>query len=245
MRWIYIDHREIRSVNGRSGITVIGLVLAAMLIASSAAAAPPAKGFAAYRISLSSPMGQRSILLNESSSPADKAGFSDLVLQLIGTQQNLTYSRLVNASEDFLPYFPSVAPQSLDYKGTNLSLQVNVTASGTADVTFEGSQYTTKVLEISVVASYGNRSIEANGTVQTFPSSLVYSASVGSGFVHVDVTLQATDLPLNSSGSQVSGSAYVGAGVGMGAAALGGVFLIRRRERKTKQPEEKPLHWVD
>jgi LPXTG-motif cell wall-anchored protein len=232
-------------VNRRSSITVIGLALAAMLIASSAAAAQPVRGFAAYKISLSSPMGQRSLLLNESSSPSDKAGFSDLVLQLIGTQQNLSYSRLVNASEDFLPYLPSVAPQSLDYKGTGYSLQANVTAPGTADVTFDGSQYTMNVMAISFAASYGNRSIEANGTVETFPSSLVYSVSVGSGFVRVDVTLQATDLPLTSPDSQVSSTTYVGAGVGMGAAALGGVFLIRRRERKAKQPEEKPLHWVD
>ena len=232
-------------MNRRSSTTVIGLALAAMLIASSVAAAQPAEGFATYKVSLSSPMGQRSLLLNESSSPSNRAGFSDLVLQLIGTQQNLTYSRLVNASEDFLPYLPSLAPQSLNYKGASYSLQLNVTAPGTADLTFGGNQYTMSVLAMSVAGSYGNRSIEANGTVETFPSSLVYSVSVVSGFVRVVVTLQATDLPLTSPDSQVSSTAYVGAGVGIGAAALGGAFLISRKERKAKQPEEKPLHWVD
>lgn len=220
--------------------------MAALLIASSVAAAQPVRGFASYRITLSSPMGQHSVLVNESFSPSARAGYSDLVLQLIGTQQNLTYSRLVNASEDFLPYLPSVAPQSLNYSnGTSYSLHVNVTASGTEDVTFEGSQYTMNLLTLSGSASYGNRSIVANGTVETFPSALVYSASLESGMVQLKAVLQATDLPLNSPGSQISTSTYVGTGVGVGAAALGGAFLMRRRERKTKQQEQKPLHWVD
>jgi hypothetical protein len=245
-RWLYIEHATIRGVNKRSGIPLIGLALAALLIASSAAAAQPVRGFADYRISLTYPMGQRSILLNESYSPSDRAGYSELVLQLIGTQQNLTYSRLVNASEDFLPYLPSVAPQSLDYSnGTSYSLHVNVTASGTKDVTFQGSQYSMNVLAISIAASYENRSFKANGTVETFPSALVYDISVGGGFVLLTAVLQATDLPLTLPDSQTPTATYVGAGVGIGAAALGGVFLIRRRETKTKHPEEKPLHWVD
>ena len=233
-------------MNGKSRISVFGLVLAALLVASSVAAAQPASGFAAYKFSLSSPMVQRSVLLNESVGPSNRAGYSDLVLQLIGTQQNFTYTRLVNASEDFLPYLPSVAPQSLDYSnGTRYSLHLNVTSSGTAVATFEGSQYTMNLLAISIAASYGNSSIKANGTVETFPSTLVYSASFESGLDRLNMLLQATDLPLTSSGSQVSSAAYVGTGVGIGAAALGGAFLIRRRERKTKHSEEKPLHWVD
>jgi len=233
-------------VKGRSSLSLIGLGLAALLIATSAAAAQPVNGFAAYKISLSSPVGQRSMLVNESVSPSDRAGFSDLVLQLIGAQQNLTYSRLVNASEDFLPYLPNVALLSLVYgNSTSYSLHVNTSATGTADVTFEGSQYTMNVFAISVAASYGGKSIEGNGTVETFPSALIYSASIGSSLVRLDTVLQATDLPLTSPDSQMPAATYVGTGVGIGAAALGGAFLIRRRERKTKQPEEKPLHWVD
>jgi hypothetical protein len=246
MRWLYIERTRVWSVNRRGGISVIGVALAALLVASSVAAAQPVKGFATYKISLSSPMGQQSMLLNESYSPSDRSGYSDLVLQLIGTQQNLTYSRLVNASENFLPYLPTMALQSLDYSnGTRYSLHVNVTASGTSAVTFQRSQYTMNVLALSVAASYGNRSIKANGTVETFPSALVYSANFGGGFVRLDAVLQATNLPLTSPVSQTPNATYVGAGVGIGAVALGGAFLIRRRERKTKHPEEKPLHWVD
>jgi len=232
-------------VNIRSSKLVIGLALVALLVATSAAAAQPVRGFADYKISLSSPLGQRSVLVNESFSPSSSAGYSDLVLQLVGAQQNLTYSRLVNASENFLPYLPGVAPQSLDYNGKNYGLHVNVSSSGKAAVTFEGSQYTMNVIEISVAASYRGTSIKANGTVETFPSALVYSVSVGSGLVRLDAVLEATDLPLASPSPQVPSATYIGAGVGMGAAALGGAFLISRRERKTKQQEEKPLHWVD
>jgi len=246
MRWLYIEHTTIWGVKRRISIAVLGVTLAAMLIASSAAAANPVSGFAAYKITLSSPMGQRSMLVNESSTPTDRAGYSDLVLKLIGTQQNLTYSRLVNASVDFLPYLPSLAPQSLDYgSGTRYSLRVNMTVSGTADVTFQGSQYTMSVVALSILASYGSTTIKANGTVETFPSTLIYSAGVGGGMVRLEAVLQATDLPLTAPDSQMPAATYVGTGVGIGAAALGGAFLIRRKERKTKQAEDKPLHWVD
>jgi MYXO-CTERM domain-containing protein len=246
LRWLYIDHATIRGVNSRGISSVVGLALVCLLFASSAAAAQPVRGFATYKITLSYPMGQRSVLLNESSAPSDRAGYSDLVLELIGTQQNLTYSRLVNASDDFLPYLPSIAPQSLNYSsGAMYSLHASVTASGTKDVMFQGSQYTANVLTISFAASFGNRSLTGTGTVETFPSALVYSASFGASLFKLDVVLVATDLPLTLPDSPSPAAAYVGAGVGMGAAALGGAFLIRRRERKTKQPEGKPLHWVD
>jgi len=242
---LYIEDTRIRGVKGRSGILVTGLALVVLLVSSSATAAQPTSGFAAYKITLSSPMGERSMLVNESFNPSDRAGYSDLVLQLIGTQQNLTYSRLVNASEDFLPYLPSVGLISLAYSGKGYSLNVNATTLGTTELTFGGSQYTMNEFAISVAATYGNRSIDSNGTVETFPSTLIYSASFGSTFVRLDAVLQATDLPLTSNDSQMPAATYVGTGVGIGAAALGGAFLIRRKERKTKQAGEKPLHWVD
>ena len=246
MRWLYIEHRGFRGVKGKSSIPIVGLALVALLVASSAVAAQPVSGYAAYKITLSSPSGEHSMLLNESYGPSDRLGYSDLVLQLTGTQQNLTYSRLVNASEDFLPYLPSIATQSLEYaNGSKYGLRVNVTASGTAGVTFDGSQYTLSVIAISVAASYGNLSVRANGTVETFPSTLVYSATVGGGSDRLSLVLQSTDLPLTSPSSQMPAATYVGAGVGAGVAALGGAFLIRRKERKANQPKEKPLHWVD
>ncbi len=233
-------------MNKRQGSLISGLALVLLLIGSSAAA-QPVRGFATYAVTVSSPKGDHSILVNESVQQSDKAGYSDLTLQVIGGRQNLTYSKLVNASENLFPYLPGIGTQSFDYSnGTAYKVQVNVTSSGTAPVTFKGVQYSLNVLVISVHASYGARSFRVNGTVETFPSTLVYSASVGNHTARLQAVLQATDLPLvPSSSSQMATAAYVGAGIGIGALAVGGAFLLRRREKKVEKQEEKPLHWVD
>ncbi len=222
------------------------MALVALLLASSAVAAQPVRGYAAYQVSITSSRGQHSVLVNETIGPSNKAGYSDLVLQLIGRQQNLTYSKLVNASEDLFPYLPSTATQSFSYSnGTAYSVSLNLTDSGKTAVTFKGSQYNLDVLAISVSASYGDRSIRANGTVETFPSALVYSASIGNSTARLQAVLQSTDLSLVAASSEMPTSAYVGLGAGIGALVLGGAFLIRRREKKAVEQKEKPLHWVD
>lgn len=217
-----------------------------MLLVSSAVASQPARGFVTYQVSLTSPKGQHSVLVTETVGPTSKAGYSDLILQFFGKQQNLSYSRFVNASNVLFPYLPNIASHSFDYtNGTKYSLHVNLTSSGATMVTFKGGQYSLSVLAISISGSYGPRTFRANGTVDTFQSSLVYSASLGNGTAKVEAVLQATDLPLNQSSPQASTAAYVGAGLGIGALALGGVFLIRRRTKKVESKGEKPLHWVD
>jgi len=233
-------------VKPKSGLLVAGLVLVALLVGSAAAASQPVTGFVTYQVSLTSPKGQHSVIVNETVGPSAKAGYSDLVLQLFGTLQNLTYSKFVNSSEVLFPYLPSVAPQSFDYSnGTKYSVHVNVTVAGTKMVTFRGGQYTLDVLAISLSATYGTKSVEANGTIETFPSTLVYSAVVGNSTARLQAVLQATNLSLNSSAPQMATAAYVGAGAGIGALVLGGAFLLKRRERRVKNQEEKPLHWVD
>ena len=233
-------------VNRKSWISIAGFALVALLLVSSAAASQSTKGFVTYQVSLTSPKGQHSVLVTETIGPSSKAGYSDLILQIFGKQQNLSYSRFVNASDNLFPYLPSIASRSFDYSnGTKYSIHVNLTSSGTTMVTFKGSQYALSVLAISISGSYGLRTFRANGTVDTFPSTLVYSASLGNGTAGVEAVLQATDLPLNQPTSQAATAAYVGAGVGIGALALGGVFLIRRRTKKVESREEKPLHWVD
>jgi hypothetical protein len=184
------------------------------------------------------------VLVNESVGPSDKTGYSELTLQLLGGGQNLTYSKLVNASEILFPYLPSVATQSFNYSnGSRYSVRMNVTASGTATVIFRGSTYTLDVLTVSVSASYGSRSIRINGTIEAFPSALVYSASIGNSMAKLQVVLLGTDLPLTS--PSTPSAAYVGASVGVGALALGGALLLTRRGKKVSQQKEKPLHWVD
>ncbi len=244
-RWLYIEGGAKSTVNKKTGISIAGVALVALLLVSSASA-QSAKGFVTYQVSLTSPKGQHSVLVTETVGPSSKAGYSDLILQIIGTQQNLSYSRFVNASDNLFPFLPSVTTRSFDYtNGTKYSVHVNLTASGTTTVTFKGSQYSLSVLDISISGSYGPRTFRASGTVETFPSTLVYSASFGNGTAKVEALLQATDLPLNPPSSQASTAAYVGAGVGIGALALGGGFLIRRRTKKVESKGEKPLHWVD
>ena len=233
-------------MNQKGWISIAGLGLVALLLVSSAAASQSAKGFVTYQVSLTSPKGQHSVLVTETVGPSSRAGYSDLILQIFGTQQNLSYSRFVNASDNLFPFLPSISSRSLDYSnGTKYSIHVNLTSSGTTMVTFKGNQYTLSVLAISISGSYGPRTFRASGTVDTFPSTLVFSASLGNGTAGVEAVLQATDLPLNQPTSQATTAALVGAGVGIGALALGGVFLIRRRTKKVESKEGKPMHWVD
>jgi hypothetical protein len=245
-RCLYIERTAIHLVKGKSRLLFAGLALVALLVGSAAAASQPARGFVAYQVSFTSPKGEHSVLVNETVGPSAKAGYSDLILQLFGTQENLSYSKIVNSSEILFPYLPSVAPQSFSYSnGTKYSVHVNFTAAGTTTVKFRGGQYTLNVLVISFSATYGARNIKGNGTVETFPSTLVYSAAVGNNTARLQAVLQATDLPLISSSPQMTTAAYVGAGAGIGALALAGAFLMRRREKRAKNQEEKPLHWVD
>jgi len=233
-------------VNPKKGFAIAGLAMVVLLLGTSAMAAQSDRGFAAYQVTVVSPKGNHSVLVNETVGLSDKAGYSDLILQFVGTEQNFTYSRFVNASENFFPYLPAVANQSFQYSnGTAIRVSVSVATTGTIPVTFKGSQYNLNVLAITASVSFGNQSAKANGTVETFPSTLVYSASVGNSTYKLQAVLQGTDLPLNGPSSQMTTAAVVGAGLGVGAVALVGAFLFRRREHRVATQGEKPLHWVD
>ena len=233
-------------MRNRSGPLIACLVFAVLLVASSATAAQSNVGFAAYKVVVTTSSGQHSVLVNESVSHSAKLGFSDLVLQLTGSRQNLTYSRLVNSSSHLFPLLSNLASQSLDYgNGTISGVHANLSAAGSATVSFQGSQYTLAVYTFALSAARGNMSFAVNGTLETFPSSLVYSVSASGGAANFEAVLQATNLQLTQSPNSASTVAYVGAGVGVGGIALGAAFLVRRRERKTASKEQKPLHWVD
>jgi phosphotransferase system glucose/maltose/N-acetylglucosamine-specific IIC component len=233
-------------VNRRPTLGVV-CVAALLLTITPVLASGPGQQFAAYEVTATLASGQHSLLVNESISPSDKAGLSVFMLQLTGSSQNLTYSRLLNSSANLLPYFPSLPSQTLDYSnGTTYSIRVNFSSSGTTDVSFQGAQYTLHIFSISVLGFYHNQSVNARGTIEAFPSSLVYSVNVsGSGNAEVQALLQATNLPLVDSSSQSMTAAYVGAGLGVGGIALAAGLLARRRERKAAAQEQKPMHWVD
>jgi hypothetical protein len=228
------------------GLAIAGLALVVLLLSSSAAAAQSDREFAAYRVSVSTPKGVHSVIINETVGPSDKVGYADMILQFVGTEQNFTYSRFVNASENFFPYLPFVGNQSIQYdNGTAYRFQVNITTAGTASTTFKGTQYTMNLMTVSASVRFGNMSAKGSGTVETFPSTLVYSASVGNSTYKLQAVLQATDLSLNAPSSQMTTAAVVGAGIGVGAVAVIGAFWFRRREHRVATQGEKPLHWVD
>jgi hypothetical protein len=226
---------------------ILGIALLLLLATPVVIASQPSRGFAAYTVTETLPTGQRSALVNESLSPSGKAGFSTLVLQLTSTEQNLTYSRLVNASTSLLPYLPSLPAQPFDYSnGTRYKVQVNFSSTGTAALSLGGTKYTLSVYSITAIGFYGNRTVNLRATVETFPSALVYSVngSMG-GKGQFKALLQATDLPLVEPPPQMATTTYVGAGIGVGGLALAAGFMVRRRQHHARTQEQKPIHWVD
>ncbi|MDG6949634.1 MAG: hypothetical protein JRM77_07300 [Nitrososphaerota archaeon] len=233
-------------MSNRLGLTVTSLAFAILLVASSVVAAQPSNGFAAYKIEAVSPTGQHSFIINETVGPASKAGFSDLVLELINGQQNLTYSKLINSTTGVFPYLSSISTQALHYaNGTSLGISANFTVVGAKAVAFHGGQYTLTEYAFSVSGAYGNKSIDANGTIDTFPSSLIYSASILLGNVGAQATLQGTNLQLVQPTVGNPSATAVGAGIGLGGFALAAALFVRRRERKAQVQTEKPPYWVD
>ena len=234
------------AMKNRAGVAVTSLALAILLVASSVVAAQPTVGFVAYEIEIVSPAGQHSLVINETVGPAAKAGFSDLVFGLIGGQQNFTYSKLVNSTSELFPYLSAISTQALRYtNGTTQGVNANVTVAGTKTVAFQGRQYALTEYSFSVSGVYRNRTIDANGTLETFPSTLIYSASVRSGDVSAQATMQGTDLQLVQPTTGSLSAAAVGAGMGLGGLALVAALFVRRREKRAKTQREKPPYWVD
>jgi len=233
-------------MNRPIGAALVAFVIALMFTGSAVLAAQPTTGSAAYSITVSTPMGTHSVLVNETVKGSDRAGFSDLILQLTGTTQNLTYSRLVNASEALLPFMPTVPSQSFDYSNKTFNVHANFTQAAPESVSFQGSTYTMNVYDISLSASYGTKAFTAVGTIESFPSSLVYSVELSSGILlQASIVLKGTDLPLSQPSSASATAAYAGAGLTAVGVTAVAAMIIRRRENHSKSQEQKPLHWVD
>ena len=236
---------------GLPGRLSIALLAIALLLSTSAVLASKSnEGFAAYSVTVTLPGGvEHSVVVNETVSGTDKAGFSDLILQLKGEGQNFTYSKLVNSSQNYLPYLTNALSQSFEFSnGSMLAVHANFSAAGTMSTTFRGTKYSVSVFDIQFGGAYANRTASVNGTIEVFPSSLIYSIRVGNSTTSIDAVLQATDLSLaQPSAGMGTTAAYVGAGVGIGGVAVGATLVVRHREQKakTQDEKEKPLHWVD
>ncbi|MGP8125861.1 MAG: hypothetical protein ACLQEQ_08390 [Nitrososphaerales archaeon] len=236
---------------GRPGRLSIALLAMALLLSTSAVLASKSnEGFAAYSVIVTQQGGpEHSVVVNETVSGAAKVGFSDQILQLTGEGQNVTYSKLVNSSQNYFPYLTNALSQSFEFSnGSTLAVHSNFSAAGTAETSFQGSKYSLTVFDIDFGGTYANRTASANGTVEVFPSSLVYSVKIGNSTALIDAVLQSTDLPLTQpSAGMGTTAAYVGAGLGIGGVAAGAALVVRHREQKARTQDEKkkPLHWVD
>ncbi|HUI24297.1 MAG TPA: hypothetical protein VLY82_07925 [Nitrososphaerales archaeon] len=233
-------------MNRPTGAVLVSFAIALLFTGSAVLAAQPTSGSAEYRITAATPMGAHSILVNETVKGPDGTGFSDVSLEFIGGTQNLTYSRLENSSRVLLPFLPTIPSQSFSYGNRTFSVQANLTQAGLKPVTFQGSSYTMTVYDISLSVSYGNRSFSAVGTIEAFPSSLVYSVELSSGILfQASIVLQETDLPLSQPSTATATAAYAGAGLGVVGVAAAAAVVVRHRDRHAKAQEQKPLHWVD
>lgn len=187
-------------------------------------------------------------LVNESVAPSSASGFSDLTLQITSAMQNLTYSKIVNSTDVIMPYFPTIANQSLTYQFHNYSITATIDQAGTGSVTFDGQTYTVSNFTFNVMVS-GRTQTSIQGSASVFPSGLTYTAEiVANGTNTVNVQLQSTNLPLTSQSDppKTTTSVAVVGGVGSILAGLGAFVVYRRKSAsQTENPESKPLYHVD
>jgi hypothetical protein len=229
----------------REAIAVAALTLV-LFVGSPVIASQSNTSFAAYGVSIAGPKVSHTAVVNESIGGSDKLGFSDLVLQIVSGQQNFTDSRLVNSSRNYFPFLNNLATQSLDYtNGTNSGFHASVSGRGTSSVTFGGNHYTLSVYSIEIGGRYGNRTFSVNGTVETFPSSLVYSVDMEGKTFTLNAVLLKTNLQLEQTTQTAPTAVYVGAGLSLGGLAIVATLVVKRREQKTQPKEDKPPHWVD
>jgi hypothetical protein len=237
------------SVNKSIFLALFGTILVALGTLSPAlSAAQSNTGSVTYTITLNTPSGTKSYSVNETVQSTHKAGFSELFIQVSGGEANLTYSRLVNASANFLPYLPTLANESFSLSRTvqNYTIRFSVTGNGTRTTTFQGKTYEMKVYTIRFSVTSAYQSHSGTGSITIFPSGLVYSATVSiDGTYSFQALLKAASNPLADPPTQTPVLGYAAAGVGVVAVALVASAIVRQRRRRVQPQESKPLHWVD
>jgi hypothetical protein len=226
-----------------------GLILIALASMSPAIfAAQSTTGSVTYTITVNTPSGSRTLTINETVSSSHKAGLSDLVLRLTSAEENLTYSRLVNASENYLPYLPTLANESFSFsrKFENHSIDFSFTSTGTSTVTFQGKTYQMKVYTAQFSVSSAMQTHRGSALLTVFASGLVYSlkASVDGKYSY-EAVLTAGSNSLADPPAQTPIVGYAALGAGVAAIALVASVIIKQRRHNVHTDQEKPLHWVD
>lgn len=234
------------------GVFLMGTPLIFMSNASSSSI----QGYVAYQVTLSKDGNQTNLVVNESTTPTNQNGFVDLTFGLISNLQNLTYSRVVNASSvpEIFPFIPSITNQSFSYETHGISFNTQISTAGTTSVFFKGATYTASkyLVDLSVTNSSSGQSVSATGDLVALPSGLLYSVQLqeANSSTSASIQLVSTNLSLSDPSNAVStteGAAMVSAGL-LGAAAIAIPWKLRRRKNSaatSEGSEKKPSYWVD
>lgn len=201
--------------------------------------------YAVYEIKVSSQTKTFSLQVNETVLPTRNQSFSDLILSLTDTSWNLTYSRIVNSSHQFFPYVHAIANQTFNFSRGHFSITFSLVKNGTKQLNFQGSTYTITTYSLVAIVSGMNKTKEARGAIESFPSGLLYLASLSTGSFSASVILVSTNLQLNgpsSTAAEQTASMAIGAGAAL--AAIAGSLGYRQYRRKVIQ-KDNPEHYVD
>jgi hypothetical protein len=213
-------------------------------------AASSAPQFASYSISGTGSGGRSfSAIVNETVSPSSAAGMSDVTFAITSAHGNLTYSKIINSTQVILPYFPTIANQSLTYQIHNFTISATINQAGTASASFNGKSVSVSNYTFNLNVS-GNRTVSATGSASVFPSGLVYSATlVANGSDTINVQLLSTNLSLTSQSdppSQATTSIAIAGGAASVLVGIGAIVVYKRRTgSQAAGSQEKPLYHVD
>lgn len=228
----------------RVALATVAVCLIVIGLVGAAFAASPS--FVAYQVTIQSGGYSRSLILNESVRTTQNSSFEILVLNVISSGGNLSYSRQVNSTLQPFPFLPGISNQNFTLAYGSYELSAKVARNGTISKVFQGGSYELASYTFGAQASSSTQKGTTTGSFATFPSGLLYSVRAEvNGTTSLAIILLSTSLPLEMGGSN---PALQTASVGLGAGAVVSVLALSlgiRYKRKQKQPESKPDYWVD
>lgn len=235
----------------------------------------PSSGFVQYRVSanlngISNLFSLNSANITESAKPSGTAGLTDITVSLSSNLSNLTYSKDVNTTSllEIFPYVPTVTNQSIAYQTNGFTINLKLTNVGTIPITFNGTTYqaTKYLVNFSVANASTPVTVTGNGSIISMPSGLVDTAQISlSQTATVNMTLESTNLSLNSPASHINPVGVSLLGIALAAAVAIAAPTIYKIEKKKHEkqsseeasekageknadqesPSEKPSYWVD
>jgi hypothetical protein len=242
-------------VNSFRGLALVAmaavLICFAFVIPVASAETTSGSHYVVYSINVTGPNRTVSATVNETVAQSSKSGFESVTLQVISSNANLSYSRLVNATHKLLPIIPALGTRSIHLARGNASLSASVTQTGTQGISFSGGNYNVTNYSFSISLQNAQKSGTVSGKLSVFPSGLICSATINiNGTRTVSVQLLSTNVPLGAAASSGSGTTTTIAVTGGSVSAIAGVgafafFKHGKKESSGTNSEAKPLHWVD